>query len=267
MWQDEPVRASNVSASTFGSVLGSVLRLARRMQPIRARMTDERKGSETMQRGAPKRRRLVEFTTIAWLAVSCARGGEAERARGGEAERAETSAVPAATLPLRAPDVPYEPSPEHVVVEIVRLARLVPGDVLFDLGCGDGRIVIAAVQKPGVRGVCVDIDPQRIAESRENARRAGVSDRIEFLTQDLFQANLRPATVVTLFLWPKVNLDLRPKLLNELEPGARVISYMHDMGEWQPDETVPVHSGKRPTAVYLWTIPERSGPDDGVSTR
>ena len=149
----------------------------------------------------------------------------------------------------------------------MRLARLVPGDVLYDLGCGDGRIVIAAVKTPGVRGVCVDIDPQRIAESRENARRAGVSDRIEFLTQDLFQTNIRRATVVTLFLWPKVNLELRPKLLAELEPGARVISYMHDMGEWRPDQTVPVHSGKRATAVYLWIIPQRSGPDDAVSRR
>jgi SAM-dependent methyltransferase len=157
--------------------------------------------------------------------------------------------------------VPYEPSPEHVVAEIVRLARLKPGDVVYDLGCGDGRIVIAALEKPGVRGVCVDIDPERIAESRENARKAGVSDRMEFLTQDLFETDIRRATVVTLFLWPKINLKLRPKLLRELEPGTRVISYMHDMGDWLPDETVPVHSGKRDTAVYLWTIPERRGPE------
>ena len=169
--------------------------------------------------------------------------------------------APAPASSLRAPDVPYEPSPEHVVAEIVRLARLKPGDVVYDLGCGDGRIVIAAVKMPGVRGVCVDIDPERIAESRENARNAGVSERMEFLTQDLFETDIRRATVVTLFLWPKINLKLRPKLLRELEPGARVISYMHDMGDWLPDETVPVHSGKRDTAVYLWTIPERRGPE------
>ena len=213
-----------------------------------------------MQRRSLKRCRVLELATL-WSLASLALGC----ARGGEAERVDTSAAPAAPAPLRAPDVPYEPSPEHVVAEIVRLAGLVPGDVLYDLGCGDGRIVIAAVKTPGVRGVCVDIDPQRIAESRENARRAGVSDRIEFLTQDLFQTNIRRATVVTLFLWPKVNLELRPKLLAELEPGARVVSYMHDMGEWQPDQTVPVHSGKRATAVYLWIIPERSGPHDAVS--
>jgi SAM-dependent methyltransferase len=181
---------------------------------------------------------------LALFACSCARRQEAPRA----------DATDPASAPLRAPDVPYEPSPEHVVREIIRLARLAPGDVLYDLGCGDGRIVIAAVKNTGVRGVCVDIDPRRIAESRENARQAGVSDRIEFLTQDLFETDLRRATVVTLFLWPKINLKLRPKLLRELTPGTRVISYMHDMGDWQPDETVPVHSGRRATAVYRFDI-------------
>jgi SAM-dependent methyltransferase len=202
-----------------------------------------------MLRGAPKKRRILELAALAMLAGSCANRNEAERPR-------TTVAPVSTTTALRAPDVPYEPSPEHVVAEIIRLARLTPGDVLYDLGCGDGRIVIAAVRNSGVRGACVDIDPQRIAESRENARRAGVSDRIEFLTQDLFETDLRPASVVTLFLWPEINLKLRPKLLRELKPGTRVISYMHDMGDWQPHETVPVHSGKRPTAVYQWFIPD-----------
>ena len=185
-----------------------------------------------------------------FFVLACARGNEAR------VELANEPASPVATPIPRAPDVPYEPSPEHVVAEIIRLARLEQGDVLYDLGCGDGRIVIAAVAKPGVRGVCVDIDPERIAESRENARRAKVEDRVSFLTQDLFETNISDATVVTLFLWPKVNLKLRPKLLAELAPGTRVISYMHDMGDWTPDETVPVHSGKRDTAVYLWRIPQ-----------
>jgi ribosomal protein L11 methylase PrmA len=154
-----------------------------------------------------------------------------------------------------------------VVTEIIRLARLVSGDVVYDLGCGDGRIVIAAVRTPGVRGVCVDIDPERIAESRENARKANVEERITFLTQDLFETNIRDATVVTLFLWPKINLKLRPKLLEELAPGTRVVSYMHDMGDWAPDETVPVHSGKRDTAVYLWSIPRTPGRDPGDAGR
>jgi SAM-dependent methyltransferase len=201
-----------------------------------------------MLRGSQKRRRILELTALAMLASSCASRTETERPR--------TTVAPVPTAGLRAPDVPYEPSPEHVVTEIIRLARLTPGDVVYDLGCGDGRIVIAAVKSAGVRGACVDIDPQRIAESRENARRAGVSDRIEFLTQDLFEADIRRASVVTLFLWPEINLKLRPKLLRDLKPGTRVISYMHDMGDWKPLETVPVHSGKRPTAVYLWTIPD-----------
>ncbi|HEX6275657.1 MAG TPA: class I SAM-dependent methyltransferase [Polyangiaceae bacterium] len=212
-----------------------------------------------MQRISWRLRRVFELTAIAGLGVACARGTRAERVD------TTASAAPASTL--RAPDVPYEPSPDHVVREIVRIARLVPGDVLYDLGCGDGRIVIAAVREPGVRGVCVDIDPQRIAESRENARRAGVSERIEFRTQDLFETDLRPATVVTLFLWPKINLKLRPKLFAELTPGARVVSYMHDMGDWQPDESVPVHSGKRETAVYRWNVKERAPRDGTLSGR
>jgi SAM-dependent methyltransferase len=217
-----------------------------------------------LQRAAGKRT-VLELTAIAGLAFACARGTGAERAE--PAARADTTASASPAAPLRAPDVPYEPSPEHVVAEIVRVARLVPGDVLYDLGCGDGRIVIAAVRKPGVRGVCVDIDPQRIAESRENARVAGVSERIEFLTQDLFRTDIGQATVVTLFLWPKINLKLRPKLLSELKPGTRVVSYMHDMGDWQPDETVPVHSGKQDTAVYRWTIPERRSENEISSGR
>ena len=206
--------------------------------------------------------RLTAFAVaaIVWQVPACAR-----RTVYGSHEQVTATAPTAPTAPTtvearpRAPDVPYEPSPEHVVAQMMGLARLVSGDVLYDLGCGDGRIVIAAVKQHGVRGVCVDIDPVRIAESRENARRAGVNDRITFLTQDLFETDIRDATVVTLFLWPKVNLELRPKLFRELRPGARVISYMHDMGDWAPDETVPVHSGTRETAVYLWKMPERSG--------
>ncbi len=153
------------------------------------------------------------------------------------------------------PDVPYEPSPNHVVSEIISLAALGSGDVLYDLGCGDGRIVIAAVKTPGVRGVCIDIDPVRIAESRDNARTAGVSELIEFRTEDLFQADIGAATVVTLFLWPEVNLRLRPKLERELRPGTRVISYMHDFGDWLPERAVAVRAQSgRQSAVYLWTI-------------
>ncbi|MBI2315561.1 MAG: class I SAM-dependent methyltransferase [Betaproteobacteria bacterium] len=141
---------------------------------------------------------------------------------------------------------------------MLKLAKVRRADVVYDLGCGDGRIVIAAARDRGARGVCVDIDPQRIAEARENARRAGVADRIRFLTQDLFQTDIREATVVMLFLWPKVNLDLRPKLLRELKPGARVVSHMHDMGTWQPQQTVRIAATDRERTIYLWTIPRRA---------
>jgi SAM-dependent methyltransferase len=161
----------------------------------------------------------------------------------------------AAPNSLRAPDVHYEPTAPDVVEVMLRLANVKAGEVVYDLGCGDGRIVIAAVQNFGARGVCVDIDPQRITESEENARAAGVADRIRFLNQDLFAIDVSDAAVVMLFLSPALNLKLRPKLLRELKPGARIVSHWHDMGDWKPQRTVRVQSGGRERSVYLWTIP------------
>ena len=159
---------------------------------------------------------------------------------------------------LRAPDVRYEPSETDVVQAMLRLANVTPGDVVYDLGCGDGRIVISAVRQfNNARGVCVDIDPQRIAESRENARMAGVADRVRFLNQDLLATDIRDATVVMLFLSPELNLKARPKLLRELRPGTRVVSHWHDMGDWKPQRTVRITSNGRERPIYLWTIPER----------
>jgi SAM-dependent methyltransferase len=157
--------------------------------------------------------------------------------------------------PARVPDVPYEPTPHHVVTEMLRLAKVGAGDVVYDLGCGDGRIVIAAVQL-GARGVCVDIDPVRIEESRANASKAGVEERIRFLAQDLFDTDIRDATVVTLFLWPEINLRLRPILRRESKPGTRVVSYVHDMGDWVPVETRRVQGTRGVRTVYLWIIGE-----------
>ena len=158
---------------------------------------------------------------------------------------------------LRAPDVRYEPSEMEVVQAMLRLAGVKAGDVVYDLGCGDGRIVIAAARQAGARGVCVDIDPRRIAESRENARQAGVTDRIEFLNQDLLATDIGRATVVMLFLSPELNLKARAKLLRELKPGTRVVSHWHDMGDWKPQESVLVTPGGRSRYIYLWTIPEK----------
>ena len=157
----------------------------------------------------------------------------------------------------RAPDVHYEPTPPDVVEVMLRLADVKPGDVIYDLGCGDGRIVIRAVREFGASGVCVDIDPQRIVESRENARAAGAADHIRFLNQDLLATDVSEATVIMLFLSPALNLKARPKLLRELKPGARIVSHWHDMGDWKPQKTVRVKSNGRERPVYLWTIPAR----------
>ena len=159
-----------------------------------------------------------------------------------------------ATTSLREPDVRYEPTSPDVVQVMFRLANVKGGEVVYDLGCGDGRIVITAVREFGARGVCVDIDPQRIAESRENARAAGVTENIRFLNQDLFETDVREASVVMLFLSPELNLRLRPKLLRELNPGARIVSHWHDMGDWKPQKAVRVRSGGRERSIYLWTI-------------
>ncbi len=155
------------------------------------------------------------------------------------------------------PDVPYEPSPHHVVKAMLELADVGPRDVVFDLGCGDGRVVIAAVKAYGARGVCIDIDPERIRESQANARQAGVAESITFRTQNLFEAELDDATVVALFLWPKVNLRLRPKLRRELQPGARVVSHLHDMGDWRADAQTTVRVEGQPRVIYRWDVSER----------
>ncbi len=155
---------------------------------------------------------------------------------------------------LGAPEVRYEPTPMDVVGVMLELAAPGADDLVADLGCGDGRLVIEAALRYGARGLCVDIDPRRIAEAEANARRAGVDGRIRFLTQDLFATDLRGVTVVMLFLSPEFNLKLRPKLARELAPGARVVSHWHDMGDWQPARTVRIRSDRRERPVYLWRL-------------
>ncbi len=150
------------------------------------------------------------------------------------------------------PEVPFVPTPDDVVEKMLDLAAVGRNDVVYDLGSGDGRIVIAAARR-GARAVGVDIDPQRIRESNENARQAGVTDRVRFINQNLFDTDLSEATVVTLYLLPSVNQRLKPKLLRELRPGARVVSHSFDMGDWKPERTAQVNG----STVYYWVIPER----------
>lgn len=151
-------------------------------------------------------------------------------------------------------DVPYVPTPQPAVEHMLRMAGAGPQDVVFDLGSGDGRIVVTAVQKFGVRrAVGVDIDPQRIAESLENARRAGVSDRTEFQQKDLRDADFRAATVLTMYLLPNINMMLKPRLLTELKPGTRVVSHQFTLGDWAPDEQAEVEG----RMLYRWTVPAK----------
>ncbi len=158
--------------------------------------------------------------------------------------------TPAAPAPPKL-DVFYVPTPQSVVDAMLELAHVTASDVVYDLGCGDGRIPVTAAQKYGARGVGIDLDPKRIAEANENAKLAGVTDKVTFLTQDLFTANISDATVVTLYLLPSLNEKLMPKLKNELKPGTRVVSHAFSMGDqWQPDDKRDV--GGR--TVYLWRI-------------
>lgn len=149
-------------------------------------------------------------------------------------------------------DVPYEPSAEDVVGAMLEIAKVGKNDLVYDLGCGDGRIVIAAAQKTGARGVGVDLDPVRIKESLENARKADLTDRVQFFQQDLFRTEIGQATVVMLYLYPEVNLKLRPKLFRELKPGTRVVSHSHDMRDWEPDQTITTSGGH---VIHFWVIP------------
>jgi SAM-dependent methyltransferase len=159
----------------------------------------------------------------------------------------------------RVADVPYVPTPMEAVDVILDLAAVGPQDVVYDLGSGDGRIPIAAARLRGARGMGIDIDPALVRRADENARAAGVSDRVRFVRGDLFQADLRPATVVTLYLLSSLNLRLRPLLLERLRPGTRVVSNSFGMGEWRPDSVVVVErpGGDFGPRIYFWVIPAR----------
>jgi SAM-dependent methyltransferase len=161
--------------------------------------------------------------------------------------------------PRREPDVPYVPTTETAVQAMLKLGEVKKTDVVYDLGCGDGRIVIAAAKSYGARGVGIDINPVRIGEAKENAKKAGVEKLVRFEENDLFDAKIGEATVVTLFLLPNINLKLRPKLLADLKPGTRVVSNTFDMGDWKPEKEFIVPDTEVDTylshRLYLWIVP------------
>jgi SAM-dependent methyltransferase len=163
---------------------------------------------------------------------------------------------------LREPDVPYIPTTETAVKAMLELAQVKSSDIVYDLGCGDGRIVIAAAKSYGARGVGIDIDPERVREAKKNARQAGVESRVEFREQDLFQANFRDATVVTLFLLPAINKRLLPQL-EALRPGTRIVSNTFEIGGWKPVRDIMVKDDPADNYYFgshrllLWIVPER----------
>jgi SAM-dependent methyltransferase len=150
---------------------------------------------------------------------------------------------------LRQPDVIYVPTRQTVVDAMLKVASVKAGDVVYDLGCGDGRIPVTAA-KIGARAVCIDIDPKRIAEANENVKKNNVGDRVRVLNQDLFTTDISEASVVTLYLLPSLNLKLRPTLWKTLKPGTRVVSHDFDMGDWKPEQTLNVDGA----TIYYWTI-------------
>ena len=178
--------------------------------------------------------------------------------------------VAAATLLLSAPvpvwsgepSVPYVPTPQDVVERMLQIARVGAGDYVIDLGSGDGRIVVTAARKFGARGFGVDLNPERIRESNENARKAGVTDKVAFYQRDLFETDLSQATVITMYLLPRVNLELRSKLL-DLKPGTRVVSHDFSMDDWKPDTHITMDSKERwsgaggKSEIFFWVIPAK----------
>lgn len=150
-------------------------------------------------------------------------------------------------------EVPYVPTPPQVVEAMLKLGGVGPGDTVIDLGCGDGRIAVMAAKEFKARAMGYDINPERIREAEENAKQAGVTDRVKFIEKDLFQADIHEATVVTLYLLPSVNLRLRPKLWKDLKVGTRIVSHAFDMGDWEPEKKEDADG----RTIYLWRIQEK----------
>jgi ribosomal protein L11 methylase PrmA len=164
-----------------------------------------------------------------------------------------TEALAQTAAPSRRPDVIFVPTPEVVVEAMLQVANVTKNDVVFDLGCGDGRIPITAAKKYGARGFCFDIDPERIKEANENVAKNNVGNLVKVVHADLFETELAGASVVTLYLLPSLNVKLMPKLMRELKPGTRIVSHAFDMGDWKPEKELDVDGRK----VYFWTIPKR----------
>jgi len=163
------------------------------------------------------------------------------------------AALAASQQPKRTPDIHFVPTPDEVVEAMLRLAEVDANDVVYDLGSGDGRIPITAARRFGARGVGIDLDPELVAQATRSAQEAGVADRVRFVEGDIFESDISPATVVTLYLLTSINERLRPKLQKELRPGTRIVSHQFRMGDWDPEREIVIDF--RP--LFLWRVPKR----------
>ncbi|MCS3755252.1 SAM-dependent methyltransferase [Salinibacter ruber] len=195
----------------------------------------------------------LRFLSVVLLALGLLLGHGPRSGYAQQTDTTEETTIPGLKMPPeQESDVPYVPTPKPVVDRMLELADVDETDVLYDLGSGDGRIVIRAARTHGARGVGIEIDPDLVKKARKNAKEAGVADLVEFRQGDLFEADISEATVVTLYLLPSVNQKLRPILFEQLSPGTPVVSHDFDMGRWTPDRTVDLEGD----TVYRWTIPE-----------
>jgi len=202
---------------------------------------------------ACRKRRSVKIKSILYLVVLslCLAGYGANAQPEGQEQRPSGKQ-------LRSPDVVFVPTSYEAVDAMLKVAKVGKDDVVYDLGSGDGRIPIMAVQKFNARrAIGIDINPERIREAEANLKAAGVGDRVRFLNEDLFEANIGDATVVTLFLLPSLNLKLIPKFLSDLKPGTRIVPHAFDMGSWKPQQTLNAGG----STVYFWTIPAKGTPE------
>jgi ribosomal protein L11 methylase PrmA len=191
--------------------------------------------------------RSLALTIMVFAASAMPFAADDERAR------APAGQATAQEAPTRRPDVIYVPTPQEVVEAMLQVANVTKNDIVYDLGCGDGRIPVTAAKKYGARGIGIDIDPQRIKEANENVQKNGVADKVKIMNADLFTTDISEATVVTLYLLPSLNQKLMPKLKSELKPGTRIVSHAFDMGDWKPEKELDVNGRK----VYFWTIPKK----------
>lgn len=208
---------------------------------------------------SPPRSLLLPLLLLA-TEPGCERAAPPPPARAHAAPAAVLATPPDQTL---RPDIFFLGTPQPVVDAMLELAGVGPGDVLYDLGSGDGRIPITAAKRYGIRAVGIEIDPQMVAEARANARKAGVAHLVTFVERDLFLADISEASVVTLYLLDRLNVQLRPKLLRDLAPGTRVVSHQFGMGEWRPEAARSIGRSD----IYLWRIPDRPVPEPGGTGR